>query len=128
MIWMCWICSSRYLDFWLKESYSKWTCTVLFTGETCFICCYKVTMQSCRCIYLIAKMVVSYSIDMLNIINKVFWLWIECVDFIQNGVSLYFHNGTMILLLLQSYFENNFMYVDVYELLKKSNFPPFLML
>ncbi len=54
-------------------------------------------LEISRCIFWYQNKVVSYICDMLNIIN----------------------NGTMILLFLQSYLENNFMYVDVYKLPNK---------
>jgi len=78
-----------------------------------------------RCIQY-QKIVVSYICNMLNIIYMVFWILVDCK--FSNGVSLCFHNGTMILLLLQSYLEINFMYVNVYQLLNKIVFYHFHVL
>jgi len=74
-------------------------------------------LEISRCIFWYQNKVVSYICDMLNIINMVFWFWVEWKFFKME--SLCFHNGTMILLFLQSYLENNFMYVDVYKLPNK---------
>ena len=125
MIWVCWFHLLWYMDFWLSESYSKWSVTTLFTGETLVFCYYKDAWKSVD-VYFDTKIKWFPTFVICCIINMVFWFWVEWKFFKME--SLCFHNGTMILLFLQSYLENNFMYVDVYKLPNKIVFYHILIL
>jgi len=67
--------------------------------------------------------VVSYIFDVMNPFMKVFWLLVE-QKFVKMDTHCFFFNVESFLV-LQSYLEISFIYVDVYELLKEIGFQPF---